>query len=47
MYDQFLMQFGGLLYESRSMDTDTVDPAKLQMLLNTYVLPLRYSEDNV
>lgn len=47
MYDQFLMQFGGLLYESRSMDTNAVDPAKLQMLLNTYVLPLRYSEDDV
>ncbi len=46
MYDQFLMQFAGLLYEARSMDTDAADPAKVQMLLNSYVLPLRYSEDD-
>ena len=46
MYDQFLLQFGGLLYEARSMDTDAADPAKVQMLLNSYVLPLRYSEDD-
>ena len=43
LYDQFLLQFAGLLYESRSIDTTTVDPAKLQDLLNTFVLPLRYS----
>ena len=46
MYDQFLLQFAGLLYEARSMDTDAADPAKVQMLLNSYVLPLRYSEDD-
>ncbi len=46
MYDQFLLQFAGLLYEARSMDTEAADPAKVQMLLNSYVLPLRYSEDD-
>ena len=45
MYDQFLLQFAGLLYESRSMDTSDADPAKVQALLNSFVLPLRYSED--
>lgn len=45
MYDQFLLQFAGLLYESRSMDTSDADPAKVQQLLNSFVLPLRYSED--
>lgn len=45
MYDQFLLQFAGLLYDSRSMDTSDADPAKVQMLLNSFVLPLRYSED--
>ena len=45
LYDQFLLQFAGLLHDVRSMDTEAVDPGKLQMLLNTYVLPLRYSED--
>ena len=46
MYDQFLLQFAGLLYEARSMDTEAADPAQVQMLLNSYVLPLRYSEDD-
>ena len=45
LYDQFLLQFAGLLHEARSMDTEAADPAKVQMLMNSYVLPLRYSED--
>lgn len=47
LYDQFILQFAGMLYDVRSMDVGEADPAKVQMLLNSYVLPLRYSEDNV
>ena len=43
LYDQFLYQFAGLLYEARSMDTSDADPAKVQALRNSFVLPLRYS----
>jgi hypothetical protein len=43
LYDQFLLQFSGLLYEARSMDPNAADPAKVQMLINSFVLPLRYS----
>lgn len=43
MYDQFVLQFAGLLHESRSMDTSDADPAKVQMLLNSFILPLRYT----
>ena len=43
LYDQFLLQFAGLLYEARSMDPNAADPAKVQMLINSFVLPLRYS----
>ena len=43
LYDQFLLSFAGLLYEARSMDPNAADPAKVQMLINSYVLPLRYS----
>ena len=44
LYDQFLLQFAGLLYESRSLGTEA-DPAKVQSLINSFVLPLRYMED--
>ena len=47
-YDQFLLQFAGLLYESRSLGTGAApdpDPAKVQSLINSFVLPLRYMED--
>ena len=44
LYDQFLLQFAGLLYDARSMDPDAADPAKVQMLINSYVLPLRYTK---
>ena len=47
LYDQFILQLAGMLYDVRSMDVGEADPAKVQMLLNSYVLPLRYSEDNV
>lgn len=43
LYDQFLLQFSGLLYEARSMDPNAADPAKVQMLINSFVLPLRYT----
>ena len=43
MYDQFILQCAGLLYEARSMNTEAIDPAKLQTLMNIYLLPLRYS----
>lgn len=43
LYDQFLLQFAGLLYESRSLDASDADPAKVQALINSFVLPLRYS----
>ena len=46
LYDQFLLQLAGLLHEARSMDTDAADPAKVQMLLNSFILPLRYSTDS-
>ena len=44
LYDQFLLQFAGLLYEARSIDPNAADPAKVQMLINSYVLPLRYTK---
>ena len=44
LYDQFLLSFAGLLYEARSMDPNAADPQKVQMLINSYVLPLRYSK---
>ena len=43
LYDQFLLSFAGLLYEARSMDPNAADPQKVQMLINSFVLPLRYS----
>ena len=45
LYDQFLLQFAGLLHDARSMDPNAADPAKVQMLINSFVLPLRYAED--
>ena len=45
LYDQFLLSFAGLLHEARSMDPNAADPAKVQMLVNSYVLPLRYSAE--
>ena len=45
LYDQFLLQFSGLLYEARSMDPNAADPAKVQMLVNSWVLPLRYATE--
>ena len=47
LYDQFILQFAGLLYEARSMDTEAADPAKVQILMNSFLLPLRYSEDGI
>lgn len=47
LYDQFLLSFAGLLYEARSMDPNAADPAKVQMLINSYVLPLRYTAAEV
>ena len=44
LYDQFILQFAGLLYEARSMDPSKADPAKVQMLINSFVLPLRYTK---
>lgn len=44
LYDQFLLSFAGLLHEARSMDPNAADPAKVQMLINSFVLPLRYSK---
>lgn len=43
MYDQFVLQFAGMLYESRSMDTADLDPAKVQTIMSSFLLPLRYS----
>ena len=45
LYDQFLLQFAGLLHDARSMDPNAADPAKVQMLIDSFVLPLRYAED--
>lgn len=42
LYDQFLLAFAGHLYEARSMDPNAADPQKVQMLINSFVLPLRY-----
>lgn len=43
LYDQFLLQFAGLLYEARSMDPQAADPVKVQHLINSFILPLRHS----
>lgn len=43
LYDQFLLQLSGLFYEARSMDPNAADPAKVQSLVNSFVLPLRYT----
>ena len=45
LYDQFLLQFAGLLYDARSMDPNAADPVKVQMLVNSFVLPLRYTTE--
>ena len=45
LYDQFILQFAGHLYEARSMDPNAADPQKVQMLINSYVLPLRYTAE--
>ena len=42
LYDQFILNYAGMLYDNRSMDLDT---SKAKAMIDSFVLELRYAED--